>query len=71
MIRQAFDALGERRILLFGGKGGVGKTAVSIAAALHFAESRETILFTTDPASNLEDFFSADGERRRANTLAV
>jgi arsenite/tail-anchored protein-transporting ATPase len=41
----------------FGGKGGVGKTTISIAAALYFAQSRETILFTTDPASNLQDFF--------------
>ena len=56
-LNRAFDSLASNRILLFGGKGGVGKTTISIAAALHFAESRETILFTTDPASNLEDFF--------------
>src|SRR5207248_9407040 len=67
VIREAFDALDSRRILLFGGKGGVGKTTISIAAALHFAQSRETILFTTDPASNLDDFFSANGERPTAN----
>jgi arsenite-transporting ATPase len=42
--------------VLFGGKGGVGKTTISIAAALHYAETREVILFTTDPASNLHDF---------------
>ena len=51
----AFDELSSRRVVLFGGKGGVGKTTVSTAAALHFAQSRPTILFTTDPASNLRD----------------
>jgi arsenite-transporting ATPase len=51
----ALDELSSRRVVLFGGKGGVGKTTVSIAAALHFAKSRPTILFTTDPASNLRD----------------
>jgi arsenite-transporting ATPase len=50
------DELTSRRVVLFGGKGGVGKTTVSIAAALHYAETREVILFTTDPASNLHDF---------------
>ncbi len=51
----ALDELSTRRVILFGGKGGVGKTTVSIAAALHFAKTRPTILFTTDPASNLRD----------------
>ena len=53
--------------MLFGGKGGVGKTTLAIAAALHFGKSRETILFTTDPASNLGDIFAANGERPAAN----
>ena len=65
-LAEALSSL-ERRILLFGGKGGVGKTTISIAAALHFAKTRETILFTTDPASNLDDFFSANREPRTAN----
>ncbi|HKR62248.1 MAG TPA: ArsA family ATPase [Thermoanaerobaculia bacterium] len=42
-------------MILFGGKGGVGKTTLSAAAALHLSQSRKTILFTTDPASNLSD----------------
>ena len=54
-LTSALDELSSRRVVLFGGKGGVGKTTVSIAAALHFAETRPTILFTTDPASNLRD----------------
>ncbi|MEO8379881.1 MAG: ArsA family ATPase [Acidobacteriota bacterium] len=49
------DELSSRRVVLFGGKGGVGKTTIAAAAALHYAQSRPTILFTTDPASNLRD----------------
>ena len=56
-LHSAFDSLKSRHILLFGGKGGVGKTTISVAAALHFSQSRKTILFTTDPASNLADLF--------------
>ena len=55
-LLRAFDDLASRRVLFVGGKGGVGKTTISIAAALHFAKTRETILFTSDPASNLDDF---------------
>jgi arsenite-transporting ATPase len=54
-LAAAFDRVADRRVILFGGKGGVGKTTISIAAALHFAKSRPVILFTTDPASNLSD----------------
>ncbi|HEX2060270.1 MAG TPA: ArsA-related P-loop ATPase, partial [Thermoanaerobaculia bacterium] len=54
MLRE-LDELAGRRVILFGGKGGVGKTTLSAAAALHYAKTRPVILFTTDPASNLED----------------
>ncbi|MEK6373429.1 MAG: ArsA family ATPase, partial [Acidobacteriota bacterium] len=60
-LARAFDELANRRVLLFGGKGGVGKTTVSVAAALHLAKSgREVILFTTDPASNLSDLLHGE-----------
>jgi arsenite/tail-anchored protein-transporting ATPase len=45
------------RILLFGGKGGVGKTTLASIAALHLASRGPVILFSTDPASNLPDIF--------------
>jgi arsenite-transporting ATPase len=57
-LRDALDSLSGRRIVLIGGKGGVGKTTISSLAALHFARSRPVIVFTTDPASNLTDLFT-------------
>lgn len=54
-LKRSFDSLSERSLLMFGGKGGVGKTTISALAAIHFSRSRPVILFTSDPASNLSD----------------
>lgn len=44
--------------LFFSGKGGVGKTTMASAAAIHYAiEGKKTLIVTTDPASNLADVF--------------
>ncbi len=56
---ESLDSLRALRVVLIGGKGGVGKTTISVAAALRFAETKKTILFTTDPASNLGDLLPA------------
>lgn len=51
------DALGTRH-LFFTGKGGVGKTSLACATALHLAETgKRTLIVSTDPASNLEEVF--------------
>jgi len=45
---------------IFGGKGGVGKTTMASAAALHLAREhpdRKILLFSTDPAHSLSDVF--------------
>jgi len=47
----------DLQFLMFGGKGGVGKTTMANAAALHFAKTRKTLIFTTDPAPSLADSF--------------
>jgi arsenite-transporting ATPase len=47
------------RILLFTGKGGVGKTTVAAATALRAAESGlRTVVLSTDPAHSLADSFA-------------
>lgn len=44
--------------ILFGGKGGTGKTTCAAAAALHLAKrGRKTLIFSTDPAHSLSDSF--------------
>ena len=48
----------SRKILLFGGKGGVGKTTLSSALALLISDrGRRTLLISTDPAHSLSDIF--------------
>ena len=52
---------GNMRLLLFGGKGGVGKTTASAATALELAlrhPERSLLLISTDPAHSLQDSFS-------------
>ena len=47
--------------LLYGGKGGVGKTTCAAATALAAAESgRETLVVSTDPAHSLSDSLETD-----------
>jgi arsenite-transporting ATPase len=58
-LRRAIDEIAGRRIILVGGKGGVGKTTIASLAALHLALGRRVVLFTTDPASNLDDLFAS------------
>jgi arsenite-activated ATPase ArsA len=43
------------RFIMFGGKGGVGKTTMAVATAIQLAQSRKVLIFTTDPAPSLAD----------------
>ena len=45
------------KIVLFGGKGGVGKTTFASATALYLARRYKTLLISTDPAHSLSDSF--------------
>ena len=47
--------------MFFSGKGGVGKTTMASASAIHYAmEGKNTLIVTTDPASNLADVFEQE-----------
>ncbi len=47
--------------LLYGGKGGVGKTTCAAATALELADAgRRTLVVSTDPAHSLSDSFEVD-----------
>ena len=49
------------RIVLFTGKGGVGKTTLAAATAAHLARfGRKTLVVSTDPAHSLGDALEAD-----------
>ena len=49
------------RIVLFTGKGGVGKTTIASATALRIANTgRKTLLMSTDPAHSLADAFTTE-----------
>lgn len=46
------------RYLFLTGKGGVGKTSIACASAIHLAEAgRRVLLVSTDPASNVDQVF--------------
>jgi arsenite-transporting ATPase len=47
--------------IFFSGKGGVGKTTMATATAVHYAlTGKKTLIVTTDPASNLADVFEQE-----------
>ncbi|MBU1121155.1 MAG: ArsA family ATPase [Candidatus Omnitrophica bacterium] len=43
------------KLILFGGKGGVGKTTCAAGAGIYLSEYFKTLLFSTDPAHSLSD----------------
>jgi len=45
----------DLKLILFGGKGGVGKTSCAIATAIALSENFKTLLISTDPAHSLSD----------------
>ncbi|TCO77375.1 ArsA family ATPase [Marinisporobacter balticus] len=48
----------EKKYVIIGGKGGVGKTSVAAATGLYLAsQGKKTLIFSTDPAHSLSDSF--------------
>jgi len=49
------------KLIMVGGKGGVGKTTCSAALAFHFArEGEKTLLISSDPTPSLSDIFETE-----------
>lgn len=51
----------QKRVLMFGGKGGVGKTTTSATAALHFSSTgKRTLIISSDLTPSLSDIFETE-----------
>jgi arsenite-transporting ATPase len=60
-LRQWFDRNRERRYIMFGGKGGLGKTTFSAATAYWLArQGHKVLVFSVDPQASLSDIFQRD-----------
>jgi len=57
-----FAQKGTPEIVIFAGKGGLGKTTCSAALAHHMAtvQAKRTLCFSTDPQASLSDIFEQD-----------
>ena len=65
-VRHLFD----RRVLFFGGKGGVGKTTCAAAVALAAARAgKRVLLVSTDPAHSTSDIFERPFAREECEVL--
>jgi arsenite/tail-anchored protein-transporting ATPase len=60
-LKQVFDEHPERRYIMFGGKGGLGKTTFSAATAYWLAkQGKKVLVFSVDPQASLSDIFQKD-----------
>src|SRR3974377_1245919 len=60
-LRETFVTNKDRRYIMFGGKGGLGKTTFSAATAFWLAQNGHKVLvFSVDPQASLSDIFQRD-----------
>ncbi len=60
-LREVFDKNPDRRYIMFGGKGGLGKTTFSAATAYWLAkQGHKVLVFSVDPQASLSDIFQRD-----------
>ena len=66
MSLAALDGI-DTRVIMFGGKGGVGKTTTSATSALHYAATgKKTLIISSDLSPSLSDIFETEiGPRER------
>ncbi len=57
-LREVFEQNPDRRYIMFGGKGGLGKTTFSAATAYWLAkQGHKVLVFSVDPQASLSDIF--------------
>jgi len=60
-LKQTFEQNPDRRYIMFGGKGGLGKTTFSAASAYWLAkQGYKVLVFSVDPQASLSDIFQRD-----------
>jgi arsenite-transporting ATPase len=60
-LRTVFESQPDRRYIMFGGKGGLGKTTLSATSAFWLAsQGKRVLLFSVDPQASLSDIFQKD-----------
>ena len=60
-LKEVFEGWPERRYIMFGGKGGLGKTTLSATCAYWLArQGKRVLLFSVDPQASLSDIFQRD-----------
>lgn len=60
-LARIFEEHPERRYIMFGGKGGLGKTTFSAATAHYLAsQGHRVLVFSVDPQASLSDIFQRD-----------
>jgi arsenite-transporting ATPase len=60
-LKTVFEQHPERRYVMFGGKGGLGKTTFSAATAYWLAsQGKKVMVFSVDPQASLSDIFQRD-----------
>ncbi|MBZ5536265.1 MAG: arsenical pump-driving ATPase GET3 [Acidobacteriia bacterium] len=60
-LKETFERNKERRYIMFGGKGGLGKTTFSAATAYWLAkQGHKVLVFSVDPQASLSDIFQQD-----------
>ncbi len=60
-LKTTFEQNPDRRYIMFGGKGGLGKTTFSAATAFWLAsQGKKVLVFSVDPQASLSDIFQKD-----------
>jgi arsenite-transporting ATPase len=60
-LRDIFEKFPDRRYIMYGGKGGLGKTTFSAATAYYLArKGKKVLVFSVDPQASLSDIFERD-----------